>query len=519
MSFKLNNETSFNVSLIVSISFFLLIGVILFPNYVHQINPDGVSYLSIAEKYSRLEFTDAINGCWGPLISWLLVPFLLLGLKPLVAFKVLSLIIGVFTLLEANSLLEKLVSSERLKYVTLFLISFLVLSYALTIVSPDLLFVYLGIKIIKLILNLDTLESNYSKGILIGLIGACLYLTKNYGFPFFLIAFSTIVFIQSIHRSNTNFKRRLFKNYVAGLVSFLAISFIWIGLISNKYGYLTFGTAGKYNHSVFGPNSQGHPIYYLGLIPPPNETAVSVWEDFSNLPTKNWQILGSLSNFKFFLKRISKNSLFLFQILIDFGFLSISIVIASILFSIQKGIKYLTSKQALISCYLVILCAGYLLLVLEHRYFWLLNLLLITLGASLLNFSFKKFRLNRATRFILVFSFFISFLYYPLNLLRKGYNSGLNLQRVTKNIQHQGIKGRIASQGNWPVGLYLSYQNNWKYYGEYISKNIDDLHIELNEMDIDYLIVWHSDNQPFIEYNFEEIINDPIEKFSIYKIK
>lgn len=44
-----------------------------------RFSADSTLYLDIAEKYLRGEFDDAVNGYWGPLLSWLLIPFLYLG--------------------------------------------------------------------------------------------------------------------------------------------------------------------------------------------------------------------------------------------------------------------------------------------------------------------------------------------------------------------------------------------------------------------------------------------------------
>ena len=50
-------------------------------------------------------------------------------------------------------------------------------------------------------------------------------------------------------------------------------------IISNKYDKITIGTTGEYNQALIGPNSNGHPIYYQGLLEPPNKNAISIWED------------------------------------------------------------------------------------------------------------------------------------------------------------------------------------------------------------------------------------------------
>src|SRR5437588_11516935 len=80
------------------------LGILLFPLYQYQVDPDGISYINIAHLYALRDFHDAVNGYWGPLISWLLVPLLLAKLLPLYAYKILTLIIGLFTFLAIRKL-------------------------------------------------------------------------------------------------------------------------------------------------------------------------------------------------------------------------------------------------------------------------------------------------------------------------------------------------------------------------------------------------------------------------------
>src|SRR3989442_5565017 len=43
------------------------------------LNPDGVAYMRIASYYAAGRMDLAITGYWGPLLSWLLVPWLKAG--------------------------------------------------------------------------------------------------------------------------------------------------------------------------------------------------------------------------------------------------------------------------------------------------------------------------------------------------------------------------------------------------------------------------------------------------------
>jgi hypothetical protein len=62
---------------VVGLSLIYLLGALaLLPGFRHEINPDGISYISIARRYLAGDLRGAVNGYWGPLFSWALVPFL-----------------------------------------------------------------------------------------------------------------------------------------------------------------------------------------------------------------------------------------------------------------------------------------------------------------------------------------------------------------------------------------------------------------------------------------------------------
>jgi hypothetical protein len=71
---------------------------ILLPRMRYQINPDGISYLAIAQRYLADDFSGAVNTYWSPLFSWLLTPLLALGIEPLLACKVVTFATGLATL-------------------------------------------------------------------------------------------------------------------------------------------------------------------------------------------------------------------------------------------------------------------------------------------------------------------------------------------------------------------------------------------------------------------------------------
>src|SRR4030042_2557729 len=50
-------------------------------------NIDLLSYISLSQRYLHGSLRDAVNAYWSPLFSWLLLPFLLLPVEPVIAAK------------------------------------------------------------------------------------------------------------------------------------------------------------------------------------------------------------------------------------------------------------------------------------------------------------------------------------------------------------------------------------------------------------------------------------------------
>ena len=125
--------------MVYSYLFYVVLGLFLFPFFQYKLNLDAISYISIAEKYGVGNIPDAINGYWGPLLSWLMTPALFLGLDAVWSAKCLLLIIGAITLFQVRTLVDILGIKDIFRKVLLLISALLILNYALTLITPDLL--------------------------------------------------------------------------------------------------------------------------------------------------------------------------------------------------------------------------------------------------------------------------------------------------------------------------------------------------------------------------------------------
>jgi hypothetical protein len=506
-------------ALLQSLVFYFVLAALLLPYYQYQINPDGISYIGIAQKYIHLNFHDAVNGYWGPLLSWLLMPFLYVGFKPLLAAKLLTLMIGAITIIQFNSLIKILQISRLLRVVLLFLVSVIIVYFALSDFTPDLLFVYFSLLYIKTIINPNYINSKYA-GAISGFFGAGLFLTKSYGFPFFIVSFLLTNFIFYLYSKTSMAKKRILTNFMYGIIVFTLISGAWVSVLSYKYDQFTIGTAGNYVHSLRGPNSLGHPMLYLGLLNPPNKTAISIWEDPSYLIIKNFEVFNSIDSFNHQVEITFENIRNIATIFHLFSKFSLVILTITIVYLLEKGKLIFNNKIFLLILNLLVLISGYALLLVDVRYLWPGNILILIIGSKLLDLLLQNNNLKQISKTFLVTVFVLSFLINPVRQLYYNFDTGKDISALNNRINNLNINGRIASKNDWTKSLYLSFYNNWKYYGETTKITEQALHNELKNKMIDYYLVWGSaENEIEFIDRYEELTDGKIDQLRIYKIK
>jgi len=83
-----------HLGLPISLIVLIVAGIRYVPVFRYEMNPDGCSYMNIAKQYLDGNFWDAVNAYWSPLISWLLIPFMVAGIDAPLATKILSVIVG-----------------------------------------------------------------------------------------------------------------------------------------------------------------------------------------------------------------------------------------------------------------------------------------------------------------------------------------------------------------------------------------------------------------------------------------
>jgi hypothetical protein len=408
-----------NSALILSLTVYAVVCVSFF--HYERLTGDATLYLSIAEKYIRGDFSNAINGYWGPLLSWLLIPFLSLGWSHLLAVNALNLIFGILSILGVWKLSSRFEMSDNIR--TIILLPLVPVLIFISLIEP-MDFLLLCILIYYFVVVFD---SSYSESIThaftAGMLGALLYFSKPYGFPFFISHFTIFNIFHYVAVSSKEHKRNVLRNFLIGFALFALISGIWISLISNKYGHLTFSNMGRGVFASLGPGSEhetlekGDPIFFEGLFAPPNETAFVIYEDPSYARKKTWSPLDSRESLRHFIRNFIKNIVAVIKAYESYSRLSISIVIAYLLILFYKPFDSMLSRRDLVYPFitLVLFTGGYTFFHIEARYLWIANILLLLMGGQVLHILFQtEFFSKNIVRNVLTVLFILSFMVTPI---------------------------------------------------------------------------------------------------------
>ncbi len=501
--------------------FYLLASAIIFP-YVrwYADNPDTFQYLAIATKYLSGDWMHVINGYWSPMISWLLIIPLFFINDQLFAFKILQVLIGLFTIWQWTKLLDKTSIRKSWKNILVIVLIPFVLVYALLNATPDLLFMGLLLMLLNQILS-GNIFSNASRSIQTGITGAILYLTKGFGFPFF-IALTLIIILFECRRKEKN--KIAWLNVIRLYGMFFIISFVWIVTLSLHHGHFTISEAAGFNMSrdaaPLPGRPAGLPVLNKGLYLPLAHS-YSAWENPGEYVSKERVTLFNATSD--YLKIIKRNllSIYYFDFSRQVGIVFLSLLL---LFVIIKGLRELFKERwrIILLLFIFLFYGGYTLILVHSRYTWINSLLMLILSAYFIQELFNKKNLKYISTVLFVFILFLSVkrpvkeilfssdtdypvpwvfnsLKHPFFTMWVFYRSDVELHRVIKDIKARKIlKRNVASlringmdRDPYTKALQIVQNTGCRYYGQLDNEmEIKIQEEELKKMSIDYLITW-----------------------------
>lgn len=509
-----------DVFFLVIICVYWILGITLLNYFQYVLNSDNFFYMDIAAKYAMGDFGGAINGYWSPLISWMLAVLMKISYYPYnIDLKILSLFIGFLNLLGIKLLSYRFKINDKIRNVLIVSIIPFILSVSFIDSKPDLLVTFFITIYLYIILD-HNYPNKIFNGFLCGILGALAYLSKSYAFPFFIvhfILFNLIYYFKGLKKIRKN----ILINLSVGIIIFLFISGLWAGIISEKYGMITVGTASQYNYDMFGPNHGG--TAYSGLIKPEDPKLISAWEDASYFKLEGWSPLDSYNSFIYQLKLVYTNILATIYDFELFSVFSLFILLVSLLITIKRDGFF--SKDIILYSFLTIIIytAGYLMIVVNYRYIILdYFLILMLFGYLMVNLPKNSFINSVLIKKFLLLLFSISLIMVPLNSLiyyANAENGLYNTGQILKN--EYNITGNIATNGygdEWECTLYLSYYLNSRDYGFTNENSINKLKKELKGNNVNYYFYWNisGDN---LRLPYKDVTGNRFTYLKVYSIK
>jgi hypothetical protein len=349
--------------------FVILSTIIITALYTRMMNPDAMSYFSIAQKYAAGDFRQAINGYWGPLLSWLLVPAVWMGMNLSVAGKLVSVLASVGLLLTMYGFFERRKVSRWISSFLLIATSIYLFEWSVVgAIAPDVIMAFLMVLLAAKLSDFMH-KPSMKLGIYLGCIGALLYFCKGFGFYLFIAMVALAALWQMVQsRSFWPIVRR----YVPAALAFVVLVVPFVAAISVKYDKLTINNAGAFNQHVNSPHYKGvQPIEVMGPLPLPNDSAVSPWEDptiFVNL-IPGWSPLESRSNLEYFYYNVFYgNVLASFRFLYQLGPIMAAGLLLACIGSFRKA-RY-RQEYAIFTAMTVMMFGAYIVVFILDRYLW-----------------------------------------------------------------------------------------------------------------------------------------------------
>ena len=293
-------------------------------------NPDTIAYMRIAMYWSQGKLDLAINGYWGPLVSWLMVPFFLITADPIKAVRFVMIGGSVVYYVGAVYLLRMLGLSRWLVAAAVWPLIFFCIFWSVEATSPDLLMSGLILIGLGLAVEPFTLVRK-ARPLLVGFVYGFAYFAKAIALPITVLLAVLVPMLQNTVGLATG--KNVLKQTLMTLVGIVIIAGPWIATISLHYGYPTFSTSGPINHAIVGP--AGAQEYYQV----PDAGRVSTLEDPTGRTYQYWSPLSSTENLLHQFKIIYWNVDRIFNYLKQFDWFGLSV--GALFFLLSSALEYL----------------------------------------------------------------------------------------------------------------------------------------------------------------------------------
>jgi len=520
--------------------------------------PDTFNYLLITEQLINGEFQAALSTHWSIGIAILIAPFMALGIDGVLAFKIVQVIIGYFTLMLFLRIITNttqcFLNNKNRTFLPIlaFIIALpLVISMTLELTADLLLTILLLWYFYLLIPSIsgDRQKANYAWKC--GLVAGLAYWSKAYALPFFVVHFigwhvvllCINYYFYKKNKYNSDIEKEghfknnrhlrssvILKNVLIGTVVFVLICLPYVLALTSKFGEPTIGMSGKYNFALISPHRQHAQLTKDELINPDTKfTDYWAYEEPA-LFVESWSPFESLVDLQYYVR-------FLISNVVRFCYFDYARYMVLLLTIILSGLWYFKARidwQAGLFIGLTVFTAlaftsGYFLVLVRERYFWLDYfmglILLFFLSTTFINLN--KFNTRKM---LLISVIVISLLVWKsIEMIQEKTATQAFFKQLHHDIpQLNELKNkRIATNDTWGVyhhtdaAVYLMYALRYEFWGQIDSHRLwrEGLQ-EATEKEMDYFILW--DAEGLEKRTFKDVplvFRDSSLRMSVYRLK
>ena len=443
-------------------------------NNLTRLNTDAIAYMRVGDYWASGNLEFAINGYWGPLLSLLMVPFLWLGIEPLIAGK-LVMLISSLVFFHGSQFLTRSAGFRLLDELIIAVVLALLLPVWMTRqLTPDLLVSGLAIYAISFGISPKWLNCR-RHAIGSGLFWGLAYLAKAVALPFGIL--TSLLLALCWRFTALKYRVLAWKQFAFSFGIFVAVSLPLIITLSIKYGSATFSTSGRIAHAIVGPDNDNpapHPFGNTVYIP--ESGRVTAWEDPSKMEYQYWSPFENNEKLTHQFTLISKNTKTVFKILSVFDGVGLFLKwfgIGMLVFGLSFFTRSPWSKNWFnerwrwlvvpVVCLSIIYLPVYVLST-DQRYFYLIVPLFLIISLGLCSYYKTRFEIKIAIAVLFVM---------PVFLERRSEDiAGPLAMELASRMKKAGMESPIVgstffSDEGHRLGLYVAWHLGQPWYGDF----------------------------------------------------
>lgn len=436
-------------------------------------NPDGVAYVRIASYWADGNLDLAVNPYWGPMLSWLIAPWLRLFAEPVLAARMAVGLGALLFVLAGIRVLDTLELRPLHRNLGAWILALFTVSSGLDDITPDFLLSALLCFALALLLS-PTWASRPRRQLLAGGLFGAAYLTKAIALPFAVGSVACVGALNVVCRACA--ARTALGAAGRTLLATAALATPWILAISFEAGRPVLSTSASINHAFVAPgyvrNETFHPFATTFHVPEPGR--VTAWEDPSHMDYPFWSPFDGVREAAHQARIVYQNARYVSSTLADFDWLGLGLVCTLLAFALHAPWRENLRAERWRWALLPVACLSALYLPVagaNARYYYACVPFLL---AAAFGFLDKLAEQGPAARWLRPLATALVATSFGL-AVTDGFYTLVGLERddpyraareLAERLRGAGLAGPVASVGSDPqVGLFLAFLLDEPYYG------------------------------------------------------